>query len=388
MPNPLAILSSTIQVLSELDILPATGGATEELLATDPDELDDILQNPDNQEIAEFAECDPEPTRDNIYRATPPIFRPQDHLYRFFIDGSIRTYYLGTAVEEQRTFPVILSQIGAACVARNADGHVKIQAHQQKLLLLIPGANYGLSDEMWRKLKRATAGTTLDAIDTTDPNLSNPLSKEAMARSLQNALRDRAGGIARVRMHDLERALIESTDTERNEDSRLVLDGGIKSEKFMSQPHIIAAAKSFRKDVIFTFGAKKKTSESRKDITKLLMGLPHNHRTVAFSAESGKVAFWYVRIRRQDEVDYPLKGVVKVEVALPNGAKVTAAEANRISSALCGERNVTPYGKDNRWHCHLYPIYQAENAIKSRFFSNEVLLGSIRWDIKTKLNVV
>lgn len=388
MPNPLASLSSTIQVLSELDILPATGGATEELLATDPDELDDILQNSENQEIAEFAEYDPEPTRDNIYRTTPPFFRPQDHLYRFFIDGSIRTYYLGTAVEEQRTFPVILSQIGAACVARQEDGRVKIQAHRQKLLLLVPGANYGLSDEMWRKLKRATSGTNLEAVDTTDPNSSNPLGKEAIARSLQNALRDRAGGVARARMHDLERALIESTDAERNQDSRLVLDGGIKSEKFMSQPHIIAVAKSFRKDVIFTFGSKKKTSESRKDITKLLMGLPHNHRTVAFSAEGGKVAFWYVRMRAQDEVDYPLKGVVKVEVALMDGNNIAASEADRISSALCGERNVTPYGQDNRWHCHLYPIYQAENAIKSRFFSNEVLLGSIRWNVKTKLNIV
>ncbi|MBI4675787.1 MAG: hypothetical protein HY741_29460 [Chloroflexi bacterium] len=384
MPNPSSSLSSTIQVLSELDILPATGGATEELLATDPDELDDILQNSENQEIAEFAECGPEPTRDNIYRATQPSFRPQDHLYRFFIDGSIRTYYLGTAVEEQRTFPVILSQIGAACVARKEDGHLKIQAHQQKLLLLIPAANYGLSDEMWRKLNRATAGTNLVLCDTTE----QPLGREAAARSLQNALRDRAGAIARARMHDLERDLIGSTDAERNENSRLVLDGGIKSEKFMSQPYIIAVAKSFRKDVIFTFGSKKKTSESRKDITKLLMGLPHNHRTVAFSAEGGKVAFWYVRMRAQDEVDYPLKGVVKVEVALNNGNKITAAEADRISSALCGERNVTPYGKDNRWHCHLYPIYQAENAIKSRFFSNEVLLGSIRWNVKPKLSFV
>jgi len=50
-----------------------------------------------------------------------------------------------------------------------------------------------------------------------------------------------------------------------------------------------------------------------------------------------------------------------------------------ISSCLIGERTVTPYGRDSRWHAHLYPISQAERVIKDRFYSEEVLKAAIKW---------
>ena len=40
---------------------------------------------------------------------------------------------------------------------------------------------------------------------------------------------------------------------------------------------------------------------------------------------------------------------------------------------------MTPYGRDSRWHCHLYPIFQAEQMIKMGFYSQDVLMGMIRW---------
>jgi hypothetical protein len=117
----------------------------------------------------------------------------------------------------------------------------------------------------------------------------------------------------------------------------------------------------------------------KKDITGILAGLPHAYRTAAFSAYDGQVAFWYVRLREQREVDYPLMGVVKVELPRPDKSPVPAELADLISRALVAERNVTPYGLDRRWHCSLYPIYVAEQVIKSRFFSREVLMGCIKW---------
>jgi len=50
-----------------------------------------------------------------------------------------------------------------------------------------------------------------------------------------------------------------------------------------------------------------------------------------------------------------------------------------VSGSLLSERNVTPYGRDRRWHSHLYPIYLAEQAIKSAFYSREVIQQLIRW---------
>lgn len=38
-----------------------------------------------------------------------------------------------------------------------------------------------------------------------------------------------------------------------------------------------------------------------------------------------------------------------------------------------------PHGRDNRWRCHLYPIFLAEQTIKNGFYSKDVLMGMIRW---------
>ena len=72
-------------------------------------------------------------------------------------------------------------------------------------------------------------------------------------------------------------------------------------------------------------------------------------------------------------------GVVKVELPRPDKTPVEAELANLISSTLIAERNVTPHGRDKRWHCHLYPIFLAEQAIKNRFYSSDVLMGMIQW---------
>jgi hypothetical protein len=76
---------------------------------------------------------------------------------------------------------------------------------------------------------------------------------------------------------------------------------------------------------------------------------------------------------------------VKVELPCPDRVPVRAELADLLSGTLVAERNVTPYGKDNRWHCHLYPIFQAEQAIKNGFYSKEVLMGMIRWPVPASL---
>jgi hypothetical protein len=183
-------------------------------------------------------------------------------------------------------------------------------------------------------------------------------------------------------MHKLEIDIIKSTNSLRNENSWLILDGAVKFveediwESWKDNPFLIGVAKSFRKDPIFLFGHKK---TQRHDITSLLAGLPHSYRTVAFSSSDEKVSFWYVRLREQKELDYPLMGVIKVEFPRPDKKPIPSDLADLISRALVAERNVTPYGLDRRWHCSLYPIHIAEQVIKNRFFSRDVLMGCIKW---------
>jgi len=377
MPNPLISIVPVLELLGEnIKILPATGGAIEDLQHPDQEEIEDAIVNKEDREITAFAET-PEPDPTNIYRPAPPLLRAEKHLFRFFIDGSLRTYFLATGIEYRRSFPIELAQIGAVVVERNDDGSIKVQSHKQKILLLLPKQSQGISDTLWGQIRRIDKPDFFEIIDYTLPDILSDAKKDS---------RDKAGAKARSEMHKLEIELIRSTDTFRNENIWLILDGSVRfveediwnSWKNEQGSCLVGVAKSFKKDPMFQFGRR---SSQRKDITSILAGLPHAHRTVAFSAYDGIVAFWYVRLREQRELDYPLMGVVKVELPCPERAPVPAGLADLISRALVAERNVTPYGLDRRWHCSLYPIHIAEQVIKNRFFSREVLMGCIKWPI-------
>jgi hypothetical protein len=384
MPNPLSCISPVLNLLSqELKILPATGQAMEDLQRPDQEEIDDILLMKGKEEIHAFAEI-PEPTLESLYRPTPPVFRERNHFFRFFIDGCIRTYYLGTAVEGKRSFPIELAQIGAVIIYRLDNGQVKIYKCgdevfcKNRVLLLIPHGGDGLSDTLWEKLKILKSPDGF--FEPVDINESDILSAQDRGKDPRNV----AGGKARYKMHQLEIKLISEIYKSSTENAWTILDGGLRigeKDYFFDKngnPYpLIGVAKSFSKTPEFHLGSSKKPK--RVDITTLLAGLPFAHRTAAFSMENDEIAFWYVRLREQKELDYPLMGVVKVEVWRKDKNPITSDQADLISSALVGERNVTPYGADKRWHCHLYPIYIAEQAIRSRFFSQAVLLGCINW---------
>lgn len=380
MRNPLLELTPILEVLADnIEVLPAVGKAVEDYLHPDPEELEDALINREAGEITAFAET-PEPSLTSLYRPTPPLPRTQQSFYRFFIDGSIRTYFVGTGIEGNRSFPIELAQVGAAVIERLRDGNLRVLATRHKVLLLLPKGARGISDAVWHELERFNRQDGLIEVHNVDK-------AHALNRDDEQAgdLRNKAGAKARHRMHELEIELIRATDACRDSHNWLILDGAVKLDDFIESPYLIGVAKSFRKDPQFYFGrAGRGRREARRDVTAILAGLPHAHRTAAFSAYDGKVAFWYVRLREQRELDYPLMGVVKVELPCPDGTPVEAELADLISRALVAERSVTPYGQDRRWHCHLYPIFMAEQAIKNRFFSREVLLGAIRWPQPTR----
>jgi hypothetical protein len=71
-------------------------------------------------------------------------------------------------------------------------------------------------------------------------------------------------------------------------------------------------------------------------------------------------------------------GVMKVELPCPDQKLVDSELADLLSQTLVAERNVTPYGRDNLGHCHLYSIFLAEQAIKNGFYSKDVLMGMFR----------
>ncbi len=361
-------LGPALAVLAvNIKILPAVGGAVEYLQRPDPDEIDDGLVNQALDLVNEFAETNP-PAKANVNIFVPALARNERHLYRFFLDGSLRTYFLGTGIERNRDFPIMIAQIGASCVYRRDDGTLVLFDHKMRILLLLPKGGNGISDDVWESLSRSSAADGSFSIENVNEKTSHTPERDIDPRT-------RAGGIARHRMHLLEIDLINSTDSERNPNSWAIIDGAVKLDQFIEKPQLIGVAKSFSKKPLFHFAP----SPRPIDVTGLLAGLDYAHRTPAFASHGGKVAFWYVRLWEQKELDYPLMGVVKVELPTPDTQPAETDLINELSRALVAERSVTPYGQDKRWHCHLYPIYCCERATKEQFMSQEVLMGHVRW---------
>jgi len=384
--NPFATLGAALRAMKDTNVnmLIATGGAAEEMIQPDQDEKDDkdALQQAEKSggrrdtKIEDFAET-PTPNSSHTYISIPPLTRDRKHLFRYFIDGSLRTYYLMEAIEGGRAYPIELAQIGAAVMQRDDDGTVHarhIGTPTRRALLLIPKGAVGMSDTAWDALSDACTGATaFDLVNTLE-------SIAGGAPSPERDLRDIAGGKARNRMHNLERDLITATDGERSDDSWLILDGGIQLNEFLDHPYVIGVAKSFSKEIFFPG----QTLGRFIDVSTLLMALPPEHRTPAFLLPKGgfknRIAMWYVRLRDTRALDFPLMGIVKVEMPLLGGQTSVLTEVvDLLSRCLVAERHVTPYGSDARWHCHLYPIFLAEQYIKNGFVTREVVQAAIPW---------
>ena len=129
--SPLGFLGPAIELIgTKASVLPATGGAFEDLARPDIEEADDRFfgSNSDaRQGFEDFAE-DPAPDWRSLYRPTPPIFRSDKHVYRYFCDGSIKAYFLGTVIEDDQSYPLELTQIGCAIVHRKDNGSLEVAA--------------------------------------------------------------------------------------------------------------------------------------------------------------------------------------------------------------------------------------------------------------------
>jgi hypothetical protein len=197
-------------------------------------------------------------------------------------------------------------------------------------------------------------------------------------------LRNKSAGKVRFAMHNLEAETIQAVLPHLTKERWLIVDGSLLFEPTLAQlsggDHIkpvVGVAKNFRKDPQFVSGRGPRAE--RRSIYKMLADLQAEHRTAAFSARQGKAVFWYVRLREQKYLDYPIMGVVKVELANPSLEPVPSDLIDQISRALVAEHKVTPHGQDRRWHAHLYPIFLAERAVKESLLSREAVQQYLKW---------
>jgi len=371
MPNPFSVLQPALEVLvTEGRVLPATGQAMVDLITPDLEEAFDRVTGGRDEKVTTVWE-----TRRKLYHDLKPIPRSQEHYLRYFLDGSAKVYFIGTLLEHERSSPVQLAQIGAAAVFRKDDGHIRRAAVEHRILLLMD--KQALSEQLWQDVEQAIAGAPhLMLRSTNDP-------KDRFSKAV-GIIEPRSRGAHRANwaMRELEVGLAKN-GLNRTEDDWLVLDGALGNEymDWKGKP-LIGVAKSFRRDTLFNLGSGPRAVQM--NLYSVLAGLETNQRTAVFPRwpsqdREGAIVFWYVRIRPQRGLDYPLMGVVKVELPNPGRQPIDSDLADRISGWLLAERSVTPHGRDSRWHAHLYPISIAERVIKDRFYSEEVLKAAIRW---------
>lgn len=359
----------------EVEVLPAVGGAVEDLERPDFEEREDQALNEDEKVFETILERDPSGARPSLYRATPPVTRAENHLFRYFLDGSFRSYFLGTMLEQNRETPVHYAQVGACLIYREDDGSVRREDLQVRHLLM--AGKLRLSDQVWSQMERVTAQAGLRLVDLTEKDIVSGILSDF-------DLRNKAAGKVRFEMHMLEADMIGTALSRASSESWLVADGSILfsttkallTEGSEIRP-AIGVAKNFRKDPQFVYGRGPKSE--RRSIYKLLADLQPEHRTAAFAASGGKAIFWYVRLREQRHLDYPLMGVVKVEMGNPAQEAVPSGLIDQLSQCLVAERSTTPHGQDRRWHAHLYPIFLAERAVKESLLGREVVQQYLKW---------
>jgi len=366
MGNPFEGLRAALEVIAqEAKVLPATGQAVEDLMRPDHEEVIDRLRSVEDKVMDVLLET---PNR-RPYVELRALHRTEKHLLRFFLDGSARTFFLGDAVEGHRRTPIHVAQVGAAAVFRKDDGQVKVAKSVHKIVLMLDKKAVSFGDKVEDLVERA--GPTFAFHDTMEEDGETEKSapgKEPRSRAAHKAHHIMAGEEEKL-----------GRELRRDKDHWLVLDGSLGKDlhPWRDVPQFLGITKSFSREPTFKLPGPR--GGRVINLYELLADLPFSARTCAFSVRSGKVVVWYVRLREQRHLDYPLMGVVKVEFPNPTGEAVPSDLIDMLSSAIVAERQVTPHGKDVRWHAHLYPIYLAEQAVKMGFVSSEVLKAGLKW---------
>jgi hypothetical protein len=302
-----------------------------------------------------------------------PLHRKEKHVFRFFLDGSLKTYYLGDYILPAFSFPILVGEIAAACLFRQDDGTLNIPANgfRRRICLLLPNKSL-LPDELQRELDELDE--TFESHDGLKVELQ--YTEERESKDWRSSLR--AKGISE--MHNTEIQLAKDIRKDP-EEGWLIIDGAIRKEAFLDLKNVIGLAKSFSRFPLFTI-----ERNITLDIVKLIADLREGERTLIFrqTTKEGdsekkvkdKLGFWYLRLRAGKWLENPLQGVVKVEMKIEENiaSSETIELVNEISRALLAERTVSPYPTP-RWHVHIYPIYAAESYIKSNFLSQYYLRG-------------
>jgi len=303
-------------------------------------------------------------------------------LFKYFLDGSRRTYKVDDIAYNKKIYPIIAGQIGVAvCYRENKNSFKVINLHNPLLISLPAVAN----------------SETLKNYELYFNNLLSNLNKQEILQKQKltfdkiltykysaikgnDKYEDR--GVAKIQdeMIKLEKLTVKELVRKKklNRNTFLIKDGSLEYEWDKVDYKNISSIKSNYASVV---GVSKmfnpeSLSSYNKNISRIIADLPEFHRTPAFMYETERIqdvkfAVWYLRIRKTVS---PFDGILKIEKILVWDKEeedgLDSDEIDLISANIINERNPVCYGQDNRWAKHLYPIFLTEKYIKSKYLSD------------------
>lgn len=302
-------------------------------------------------------------------------------LFKFFLDGSRRTYKVDDIAFNNKIYPVIAGQIGVGvCYRENMDSFKAYQLHNPLVLSLPSVLNSGgKNDELFfnQLLEKVNL---INVLQKQNLKFDRILPYRYNASKEDDKYEDR--GVAKIQdeMIKLEKLTVKELVRQKklNKNSFLIKDGSLEYEWDKLDFKNISSIKSNYASVVGISKAfnPESLSSFNKRISQIIADLPNFHRTPAFMYETARIpdvkfAVWYLRIRKTVN---PFDGVLKIEKILVWDKEeedgLDSDEIDLISANIINERNPVCYGQDNRWAKHLYPIFLTEKYIKSSYLSD------------------
>ncbi len=329
----------------------------------------------------------------DLYELSKQLINNGTPLFKYFLDGSRRTYKVDDISYANQVFPIIAGQIGVGCCKR-INRRLSKQVYIKQNVIALPRCadKDGWESELFFN-RLLLLINDLPSIKKRNIVFSKILIYDSTKHE-DTKLEDK--GIAKIQDHmiDMEKELVADLvrDNLLSHESFLVKDGSLEYKK-MEYGNYKELAK-IRNNYRYVVGVSKSFNPERcqdhagRNNSSAIANLKLYHRTPALMYESEIVnsedeqvffAVWYVRIRDRKYTNSPYDGILKIEKILTTNEEVThgldSELIDHITANILNERNPVCWGSDSRWANHLYPVYLTERFVKSLFIGSNYFLN-------------
>ena len=340
----------------------------------------------------------------NTVKIQPSLINNTPPYFKYFLDGSRRTYKVDDIAIGNKIFPIVAGQVVVGCCYRpDIDTFKKADligdgAIRKKIIISLPKQFHTkgkpddfarlyceqINEELLKSNHFASSrGTKVGKIlfyKTDGPTVADLTDKNRFKNS----------AIAQIQneMTDEEQLLVNELcmANKLSADSWLIKDGSLQYNPRFSNidnaqwnnmrsnyKYVVGVSKSFDPDLL-------KNHEGKK-LSQIIANLKPFERTKAYKyiSEHSKgmtFAVWYLRLRNSNFRETHFSDIIKCEMLLSDPSRpIKTSVIDAISANLIREAYPVCFGSDTRWANHLYPIYLTETFCKSHYIDNNIFLS-------------